>query len=277
MSSPFAPGGESLEKTSTRAGADDLLYSTFIGGASSEYTGGMAIDAADNVYFTGETGMPFEGELFPTTPGVFDPNLYNAEAFVAKFNSTGQPVYISFLGGNGSDWGLDITADASGNAYITGETNGTNGSAFPTTPGAYDVTPDPNDSAPYKDAFMSKVNPSGSTLLYSTFIGPDGVHDTGASIAVDSSGDVYISGQTHSSSFPTTPGAFSTTFGGGDNDAFILKLSPDGAGSADLVYSTFLGGDSSDMINSLVVNGDNEVYAAGVFPVTKFSSDGRCF
>jgi hypothetical protein len=140
--------------------------------------------------------------------------------------------YSTYLGGTGEGGG-GIAVDASGNAYIAGWTYSAD---FPTTPGVFQTT-----LAGGSNAFVSKLNAAGSALVYSTYLGGSS-YDFGSSIAVDASGNAYVTGYAESSNFPTTPGAFQTTFGG-DYDAFISKL--DATGSA-LVYSTYLGGSGGD-------------------------------
>ena len=152
--------------------------------------------------------------------------------------------YSTFLGGAGDDIGAGIKVDANGNAYVAGSTQSPN---FPTTAGAFDRTGATNNSL---EAFVTKVNPTGTALVYSTFIGGSNF-EWGRGIAIDAAGNAYVTGQTKSSNFPTTGGAFDRTFnvdtcprcGIDQEDAFVLKLNA--AGSA-LVYSTFLGGFNMD-------------------------------
>lgn len=137
--------------------------------------------------------------------------------------------YSTFLGGSDSDYGRGITVDASGDAYVVGGTSSIN---FPTTPGAYQT-----QSHGAADAFITKLNPEGSALVYSTYLGGSST-DGAQAIAVDTSGAAYVTGYTCSSDFPTTPGAFQTIYGGGNcvwGDAFMTKLSPTGSA---LTYST---------------------------------------
>ncbi|MDP2659856.1 MAG: SBBP repeat-containing protein [Dehalococcoidia bacterium] len=137
--------------------------------------------------------------------------------------------YATFLGGSGTEIGRGIAVDGSGAAYVTGYTEGNNS---PTTPGAYDTSFNGG-----QDAFVAKLNPAGSALVYATFLGGSGA-DQGYAIAVEGSGAAYVTGLTGPSDFPTTPGAYDTSFNGGSNDAFVAKLNP--AGSA-LVYATLTG------------------------------------
>src|SRR5215213_6579912 len=153
-------------------------------------------------------------------------------------------VYSTFLGGANVDSGFDITVDAAGNAYVTGSTQLLIvPSTFPTTAGAFDTTH--NGS---QDAFVTKLNPSGSALVYSTFLGGTDL-DSASGIAVDSAGNAYVTGTTSSSDFPTTVGAFDTTLN--DRDAFVTKLNPSGSA---LVYSTFLGSIEDDLGGRIAVD-----------------------
>jgi len=140
---------------------------------------------------------------FPTTSGVFQPNLKSSlqNAFIAKLNANGTAlIYSTYLGGSGSngDEGESIAVDSSGDAFVTEFTYSTD---FPTTSNAFQIS-----SGGSSDAFVTELNPSGSGLIYSTFLGGSDV-DQGYHIAVGNSGNVYIVGESGSSDFPTTPGA----------------------------------------------------------------------
>ena len=143
-------------------------------------------------------------------------------------------------------------------AYVTGWTYS---SDFPTTMGAFQ--PSLGGSL---DAFVAKLNPSGSSLLYSTYLG--GSDAEGGGIAVDAAGSAYVTGVTFLGDFPTTAGAFQTSFGGGF-DTFVAKLNPSGAS---LVYSTYLGGSDDDRGDGVAVDGAGSAYVTGVtgsdFPTT---------
>lgn len=179
-----------------------LIYSTYLGGSGDDGGLGIAVDASGNAYVTGWTSS----SDFPTAPGAFQTTYGGGqygEAFVAKLNAAGSAlVYSTYLGGSNQDYGSGITVDASGNAYVTGFTVS---SDFPTTPGALQLTYGGNC-----DAFVSKLNVSGSVLVYSTYLGGNDF-DEGIGIAVDGLGNAYVAGLTDSSNFPTTPGAFQTT------------------------------------------------------------------
>ena len=156
--------------------------------------------------------------------------------------------------------------DSTGNAYVTGVTSSPD---FPTTAGAFDTTHNAD-----RDAFVTKLNPSGSALVYSTFLGGiDG--DFGRSIVVDTSGNAYVSGDTFSSNFPTTPGAFDTTISPDEvADVFVTKLNP--AGSA-LVYSTFLGGGTGARSGGIALDTSGSVYVAGTSSSPAFPTTAGAF
>ena len=216
-----------------------LAYSTYLGGSGRDDGYGIAVDASGNAYVIGST----RSSNFPTTSGAFQTTcggqceFDEADAFASKLNAVGSALmYSTYLGGSGADSGRSIAVDASGNAYVTGITHS---SDFPTTPGAFQTA-----SAGNGDTFVSKLNAAGSALMYSTYLGeevggnPDDSGE-GDGIAVDASGNAYVTGMTSFSDFPTTPGAFQTIsppYGGAF--AFVSKLNA--AGSA-LVYSTYLG------------------------------------
>jgi hypothetical protein len=238
-----------------------LLYSTFLGGV--EFDGGndIAVDTSGNAYVAGHT----QSDSFPTTAGAFDtthsPNE-NLDVFVTKLNSAGSALlYSTFLGGSNGALSPGIAVDTSGSAYVTGTTSSAD---FPTTIGAFDTTPDATS-----DVFVTKLNQAGTALIYSTVLGDSGL-ESSDNIAIDTSGSVYVAGTTSSPNFPTTVGAFDTTYNGGMFDAFVTKLNP--AGSA-LVYSTFLGGVDLDAGDGIAVDTSGSAYITGFtlspdFPMT---------
>jgi len=158
--------------------------------------------------------------------------------------------YSTFLGGTGDDKGSGIAVDPSGNAYITGTTASTN---FPT------LSPISASLAGKSNAFVAKLNPSGSALVYSTFLGGNQL-DQGNAIAVDSSGDAFVTGSTSSGDFPTTSGVLQTAFAGGQTDAFVAKINP--AGNA-LTYATYLGGTGNDVANGIALDASGDAYVTG--------------
>jgi len=243
----------------------ELLYSTFLGSSSSDYGYGIAIDSIGNSYITGYTN----GLDFPTTNGVFD-TLHNGskDAFVTVLDSSGSYLHFStYLGGNQDDQGISITIDKYFNVYISGTTASEN---FPTTPGTFDSTY--NGSV---DAFVTKLSPDLSTLIYSTFLGgtsPEFSVLKMSGIAVGDSCNAYVTGITYSSDFPITPDAYDTSFSG--IDAFITKLNILGNG---LSYSTFLGGSGTDYADDIAIDSIGNAYICGKaddgFPVTPGAYD----
>ncbi len=228
----FGPGGQDAFVTKLNSTGSGLIYSTYLGGMFSDQGSGIAVDADGNAYVTGTTGS----YDFPTTPLAFQRTSdFNSaySAFVTKLNPSGSVlVYSTYLGGTYNQ-GFGIAVDTGGNAYVTGEAN----HIFPTTPGAFKTSNIDFGT----DAFVTKLNPIGSGLVYSTFLGGRNGSETGYGIAVDAGGNIYVTGVTSSIDFPVTPGAFQTASGGND-DAFVTKLNPAGGGSTDLIYSTYLGG-----------------------------------
>jgi hypothetical protein len=263
------------------AAGSALLYSTYLGGSQADIGNGITFDSSGNAYVTGSTGSP----NFPTTPGVYEPNCGSDNcgtdssfAFVTKLNPTGSAlVYSTYLGGTGSfisAGGAAIAVDASGNAYVTGENEEKN---FPTTPGVFQ----PACHGVCQNAFVSKFNSTASALIYSSYLGGD-EEDYAQGIALDSAGNAYLAGETDSPDFPVTPGAFQTTYAGGVGgfygDGFVTKVNP---GATALVYSTYLGGSSSDQAMGIQVNTAGESYVTGFtsstdFPVTAGAFETTC-
>jgi hypothetical protein len=229
-----------------------LIYATYLGGSGDEE--GLDIAVRDGyAYVTGGTRSSYD---FPVTPGAFD-TTYNAgyggyiDGFVTKLSPTGSSlVYSTYLGGSESDQGMGIAVDDEGRAHVTGSSTSFD---FPTTPRAFDRTVEPPG-----DAFVVKLNPAGSRLLYSTALG--GIdYDVGLDVAVDAAGEAYVSGFA-GFLFPTTRGAYDETFNFGGGDGFVTKLRRNGTG---LVYSTYVGGAGSDDASDIAVDEVGSVYVAG--------------
>ena len=237
-----------------------LVYSTLFGGSEDDSGASIAVDPSGNIFVTGST----QSTDFPTTPNAYD-RTFNPgrsfgwrtwDAFVVKFDPRGSLVYSTFLGGRDSDLGTSIAVDASGHAFVTGETFSRD---FPTTPGAYAT-----GGLLFwfqSDVFVAKLNPEGTDLVFSTVIG-GGDYDIARALAVDAEGSVHVAGETSSRDFPTTPGAFDPTPHGvgGVFDAFVFKLAPDGTR---LVFSTYVGGEIYDQAFAIAVDSDGNAHVAG--------------
>ncbi len=207
-------GGTDAFVVKLNPGGASLRYATFLGGSGYDPGDALAVDAAGNVYVASRTNST----NFPVTGGAFD-GIYSGgtDAFVTKLNATGGAlVYSTFLGGRAYDSADSVAVDSAGNAYVTGHTNSTD---FPTTFGTYDST-----YGGVNDTFVARLDARGRALTYSTFLG-GAASDAGESIALGPTGDVYVTGRTDSTDFPTTPGAFDTTYNGG-TDALLVRLSP---------------------------------------------------
>src|SRR6267143_5429403 len=241
-----------------------LFYSTYLGGSIRDGGQGIVVDGAGNAYVTGLTNSP----NFPTTTGAFRSALAGGfDAFVTKINPVGSAplVYSTYLGGSGDDYGLGIAVDAAGNASLTGFTNSPN---FPTTPAA--IQPAPGGSV---DAFVTKLNSSGSALIYSTYLGGSG-YDVGQGIALDSLGNAYVTGVTSSGDFPTSAAAFQAKLAGSFN-AFVTKLNL--AGTAPLLYSTYLGGSNDDRGFGVAVHSAGNAYVTGYTTSTDLRTTSVAF
>ena len=250
--------------TKLNATGTALIYSTYLGGTSQDQATAIAVDSSGNAYVTGLT----ESSDFPITPGAFQTSYSTSEdsAFVTKLNATGTTlIYSTFLGGNFSDSGRGIALDSSGYAYVVGVAASPN---FPTTPGAFQTTLGGTSSG-----FITKLNPTGSTLVYSTYLGGSNSADSNSpdqaaiGIAVDSTGNAHVAGNTRCTDFPTTAGAFQTTYGGGDGDAFVTELNASGSA---LIYSTFLGGTAVDDGFAIALDSADDTYVVGLTQSANF-------
>ena len=219
-----------------------LAYSTFLGGSGDDAGYGIAVDSSGNAYVTGYTSsinFPTASPLQGSFGGVRD-------AFVTKLTASGTLAYSTYLGGSGDDEAFGIAVDNAGNAYVTGQTASTN---FPT------ATPLQGSNRGGYDAFVTKLTASGA-LAYSTYLGGND-NDGGYGIAVDSSGNAYVTGNEHSTNFPTAS-PLQASFGG-VLDAFVTKLTTSGA----LAYSTYLGGSGNDVGEGIAVDSAGNAYVTG--------------
>ncbi len=231
-----------------------LLYSTFVGGGDGDYGLSLALGSDGSTYMGGST----ESADYPTTPGAFDTSYAGGDGVITKLDPQGSAlVYSTFLGGSQSNDAVNaLVLVGGGRIYAAGETLSPD---YPTTPGAYDRTLN-NGLAGAKDAFATVLDPTGSTLLYSTFLGGS-LNDFGYAIAVGAGGAAYVTGFAQSSDFPTTPGAFDPTFNGGNNDLFLAEVTPDGSA---LAYSTYLGGSDNEDGRAIAVDPAGRVTVAGL-------------
>jgi hypothetical protein len=235
-----------------------LTYGSYLGGNGDDAAFGLALDNSGNVYAVGRTSstnFPTKNPL-PGSP---------TGGFVSKLSPLGNGandlVYSTYLGGVAGDFVSAVALDSSDNAYVTGKTSST---AFHTTTGAFQTTcgTAANCNGGNSDAFLTVIDAAGSGYVYSTFLGGSGV-DVGDGIAVDSSGNAYLTGQTTSMDFHTSTGSLQPTYGGGTSDAFVTKLSPSGTGASDLVYSTYLGGTGAEVGASIALDVNNNAYITG--------------
>jgi hypothetical protein len=250
-----------------------LAYSTYLGGTSNDYGAGIAVDSAGSAYVTGYTNST----SFPVTSGSFQTTCSGGcsgttvDAFVSKLDPTGSfLIYSTYLGGGGNDYGNGIAVDGSGNAYIVGQTFSPN---FPTTSGAFQTTCG-TGSCLAGDAFITRLNPTGSALVYSTYLGGKSLNQ-GNAIALDAAGDAYVTGYTESTNFPTTPGALKTTCTCSKfSDVFVTELNPGGSA---LVYSTYLGGSKQDVAYAIALDPSNNAYVTGFTQSTDFPTSPGAF
>jgi hypothetical protein len=225
----------------------NLVYSTYLGGNAIDYGTAIAVDAAGNAYVTGVTFST----NFPTVNPFQSAKGLQQDAFVAKINPAGTAcVYATYLGGNNVDEAYGIAVDSAGSAYLTGWTQSTN---FPTQ------SPLQGSNRGGVDGFITKINPAGSALVYSTYLGGTG-NDNGTAIAVDASGSAFVTGVTASEDFPLANAIDITLGSHAVNDVFIAKFNP--AGSA-LVYSTFVGGGSEDDAYAIAIDKVGNAYVTG--------------
>ena len=236
-----------------------FLYSTYLGGPNETLGNGIAVDGSGNAYVTGAS----VAGNFPTTPGAFSVSSAAGSAFVAKLNASGSSlIYAAQLGGSGLTQGFRIAVDGSGNAYVTGVTQAAD---FPTKNPLQAVYGGGNG-----DAFVTELNAAGTALVYSTFLGGSGrdevasayPYPTAGGIAVDRSGNIYVTGITESTDFPTK-NALQNNYGGGQYDAFAAEINPSQTGPASLVYSTYLGGGDEDEGFGIAVDNSGNAYVAG--------------
>jgi hypothetical protein len=264
--------GRNLFITKLASDGSALVYSTYFGGdfagyqGASDAPGGIAVDAAGHAFIDGDTG-----DLdFPITKGAFDNVRHSihsqGQGFVAKLNLEGSHLdYSTYLGTTG-EYNMSIAVDSLGHAFVAGATDA---EFFPVTSGAFQTTRKSPPLEGYYTGFVTELNPTGTGLVYSTYLGGSGA-DFPDAIALDSQGDAYVSGGTSSPDFPITDGAFETSVSSVYGTGFVAKLNPTGSG---LVYSTYLGGSYQDSAEAIAIDGAGRAFVAGLtgskdFPVT---------
>ena len=244
-------GGDDAFVIKLNASGNALIYATYIGGSGSDQGAGIAVDSSGEVYLTGSTSssnFPLASPIQGTLGG-------ESDAFVLKLSASGNTlIYSTYLGGSGWEQGTAIAIDASGNAYVAGDTQSTN---FPV------LNPVQTIFGGSTDAFVSKLNSSGA-MAFSTYLGGSGVEHAGG-IAVDANGSAYIAGSTYSTNFPIVNALYGANAGG--QDAFVCKL---GAAGNSIVYSTYLGGSSADQANAIALDSSNAAYVTGITTSANF-------
>lgn len=234
-----------------------VSYSTYLGGQGDDRGNDLCVDANGVAYVTGLT----TSTDFPTTGGALKPSLdgTGSDAFVTALGAAGNGlVYSTYLGGTGDELANGIAVDGNGSVYVTGDTSSTD---FPTTTGAFQRTP----GGGLYDVFLTRLNPGGAAIAFSTFVGGNGV-DRCAALALDGLGNCYLTGFTNSTSFPTI-NAPQTVLGGGSGDAFVSMVNSTGSG---MIYSTYLGGSNRDNGQSIVVEPDGTAAVVGLTDSTDF-------
>ncbi len=270
-----AAGDSDVFVTKLNAAGNALIYSTYLGGGNADLGRGIAVNETGNAYITGQT----YSTNFPTRNPRQATRGGDSDVFVTQLGPLGNTlVYSTYLGGRAADLGLDIVVDGNGSAYVAGTTSSNN---FPTIAGSFDrrCGTDGNCNsefnAPYSDAFVSKLNPAGTGLVYSTYLGGS-VDDAAQSLAINDAGKVYVTGETSSEDFPVKNALQATQ--AGSVDAFVTKLNVTGSA---LGYSTYLGGNDEERARGIALDGAGNVYLAGIsssanFPTTRGAYDRRC-
>ena len=262
----FCDEGVETTVVKLNASGSGLVYSTYLGGGADDYAGGIALDGAGAAYVTGNTASAD----FPLATGTY---AGEEDVFAAKLDPSGATLaYATYIGGIGTDIGMGIDVDGSGNAYLTGYTASAD---FPVTTGALDTlcgesgacdgqVDDDNDGnfeTIYTfDGFVTKLDNSGATLLYSTFLGGER-YDYANAIHVDGAGNAYVAGETRSAKFPpaSSTNAYQDSIAG-SYDGFLARLNASGTS---LDFFTYIGGTHGDTATDLAVDGNGDIYLLG--------------
>ncbi len=233
-------GGRDVFITKLNAAGTGLIYSSFLGGSQDDIARCVLLDSIGQVLVAGWT---YSSDFSVTTDAVQTSHGGGSDVFVAKLDAAGAALlYATYLGGSGDDEGWGLTIDKSGNTYVTGQTYSAD---FPVTTGAWQSAQQGG-----WDAFVTKLNASGTTLLFSTYLG-GGNADYGRAIVVNKTENAYVAGRTYSADFPTVGGAYQTVLNGG-SDVFVVQI--DSSGSTP-IYASYLGGSSDEHVYDLVVDG----------------------
>lgn len=254
----FSVGEYDLQKTLVID--PTLLYSSYLGGNGYDYGNALAVDSSGNIYITGQTSST----NFPTTTGVYQTtNNGGYDLYVAKINPSTGLIYSTYIGGNSNDIAYDIVVDSANYTYITGQTSSDN---FPVTTDACQLTRTGNS-----DVFVVKLNPTGTGLAYSTYLG-GGDFDAGRGIALDNNGNIYITGLTGSNNFPVSSTPYQKDFAGGVEcrDCFVAEINT----NTGLVYSSYLGGSGNDYGSGITVDNTGNIYIIGTTSSTDFPTSG---
>jgi Beta-propeller repeat/FG-GAP-like repeat len=246
-------GNTDIFITKWNAAGNAVVYSTYLGGSSRDAGLGIAVDAAGNAYITGFT----YSANFPVTSGALRTSFSGqSKAFAVALSPDGGTLtYSTYLGGSGSDYGVGIAVDASGQAHVSGYTASLD---FPVTAGAFQRY---YGGGSY-DGFLAKLNAAGSALLYATYLGGNG-NDTANGVAVDSSGNIYVTGQTQSSNFPLLNALQTASH---ESDAFVVKMT----GLGQVFYATYLGGTGINAGSAVAADSNGNVYVTGSTTATDF-------
>ena len=226
---------------------DPLIYSSYFGGSSNDECLALKVDDNGYVYFTGNS----RSTNYPTSTGAYqNVRVGSYDALITKVNQNGTGVVFStYLGGQSSDYGMDITYDSNGNSYIIGRTYSNN---FPITGGVIQERFSNEPYQPFYDVFVTKLNSTGSALIYSTYLGGT-AHDEGNSISIDDNGNAYLTGTTNSTNFPVTAGVYQNTNAGG-YDGFVCKIN---SNATAITYSSYIGGSSDERPTKMYLDDGN--------------------
>jgi Beta-propeller repeat len=240
---PLYGGSWDAFVTKINSSGSAIVYSTYLGGSSQDIGNAIAVDSGGNAYVTGQTSST----NFPTVSPLQATHGGSTDAFVTKVNAAGSAlIFSTYLGGSGGAFGYCIALDAAANVYVAGAAGSQN---F--------LTSNPTRFGP-GSLFVTKINAAGSALVYSAFFGGGSTGDTLSGMAVDGSANVYLTGTTFLSDFPTN-NALQPTLAGA-SDAFVMKINSSGSA---LVYSTFLGGFGTDHANGIAVDASGNAYVTG--------------